>query len=42
MSVANVSTGIYVRGAATKVEGRILCLTFDASGRLLWAGNDKV
>uniref|UniRef100_A0A1B6CKI7 WD repeat-containing protein 55 homolog n=1 Tax=Clastoptera arizonana TaxID=38151 RepID=A0A1B6CKI7_9HEMI len=37
----NVSTGIYPRGGSSKMGGRVLSLAFDASGKMLWAGNDK-
>lgn len=42
VEVLNISTGIYPRGGSSKVGGKILSLTFDASGQVLWAGNDKV
>ncbi|KAG8236566.1 hypothetical protein J437_LFUL017022 [Ladona fulva] len=41
VAVLNISTGIYPRGGSSKVGGKILSLTFDAAGRLLWCGNDK-
>ncbi|XP_046408769.1 WD repeat-containing protein 13-like [Ischnura elegans] len=41
VAVLNISTGIYPRGGSSKVGGKILSLTFDSSGRLLWCGNDK-
>ncbi|KAJ9591246.1 hypothetical protein L9F63_002211, partial [Diploptera punctata] len=41
VEVLNVSTGIYPRGGSSKLGGKVLALTFDASGQLLWAGNNK-
>uniref|UniRef100_A0A1B6KAF4 WD repeat-containing protein 55 homolog n=1 Tax=Graphocephala atropunctata TaxID=36148 RepID=A0A1B6KAF4_9HEMI len=41
VQVLNVSTGIYPRGGSSKLGGRVLSLACDASGQLLWAGNDK-
>lgn len=42
MQVLNISTGIYLGGGSSKVAGRVLCLTFDSSGHILWAGDDRV
>lgn len=42
VQVLNISTGIYPRGGACKMGGRVLSLAFEASGQMLWAGNDKV
>lgn len=42
VQVLNVSTGIYPRGGSSKLEGMVLALACDASGQLLWAGNNKV
>jgi hypothetical protein len=42
VEVLNVSTGIYPRGGSSKLGGKVLALTFDASGQILWAGNNKV
>ncbi|XP_054271670.1 WD repeat-containing protein 13-like [Macrosteles quadrilineatus] len=41
VQVLNVSTGIYPRGGSSKMGGKVLSLAFDASGQLIWAGNDK-
>ncbi|PNF16687.1 WD repeat-containing protein 13 [Cryptotermes secundus] len=41
VQVLNVSTGIYPRGGSSKLEGMVLALACDASGQLLWAGNNK-
>jgi len=42
VEVLNVSTGIYARGGSSKLGGEVLALACDASGQLLWAGNNKV
>lgn len=39
--VMNISTGKKVKGGSSKLTGRILALSFDAPGRLLWAGDDR-
>lgn len=41
VEVLNVSTGIYARGGSSKLGGEVLALACDASGQLLWAGNNK-
>ncbi|XP_021919906.1 WD repeat-containing protein 13-like isoform X2 [Zootermopsis nevadensis] len=41
VEVLNVSTGIYPRGGSSKLGGKVLALACDASGQLLWAGNNK-
>lgn len=38
----NISTGHYPKGGTSKVAGQVTALTFDTSGRSLWAGDDKV
>lgn len=38
--VVNISTGKKVKGGSSKLTGRVLALSFDAPGRLLWAGDD--
>lgn len=38
--VMNISTGKKVKGGSSKLTGRVLSLSFDAPGRLLWAGDD--
>lgn len=40
IAMANVSTGRFLKGSS-KLGGNILSLASDASGTLLWAGNDK-
>lgn len=39
--VMNISTGKKVKGGSSKLTGRVLALSFDAPGRLLWAGDDR-
>ncbi|KAG8506960.1 WD repeat-containing protein 13 [Galemys pyrenaicus] len=39
--VVNISTGKKVKGGSSKLTGRVLALSFDAPGRLLWAGDDR-
>lgn len=38
----NISTGHYPKGGTSKVAGQVTALTFDSSGKTLWAGDDKV
>lgn len=42
MCVLNVSTGMYPKGGKLKIGGQILSLAVNSSGRIIWAGNDKV
>jgi hypothetical protein len=30
-----------LQGGTSALAGRVLCLAFDVSGRLLWAGDDR-
>uniref|UniRef100_A0A4W3H127 WD repeat domain 13 n=1 Tax=Callorhinchus milii TaxID=7868 RepID=A0A4W3H127_CALMI len=39
--VINISTGKKVKGGSSKLTGRVLSLSFDAPGRILWAGDDR-
>ncbi|XP_069785255.1 WD repeat-containing protein 13 isoform X3 [Narcine bancroftii] len=39
--VMNISTGKKVKGGSSKLTGRVLALSFDAPGRILWAGDDR-
>ncbi|XP_051865048.1 WD repeat-containing protein 13 [Pristis pectinata] len=39
--VMNISTGKKVKGGSSKLTGRVLSLSFDAPGRILWAGDDR-
>ncbi|XP_064415361.1 WD repeat-containing protein 13 isoform X1 [Latimeria chalumnae] len=39
--VVNISTGKKVKGGSSKLTGRILSLSFDSPGRILWAGDDR-
>ncbi|CAM5131526.1 unnamed protein product [Natator depressus] len=41
LHVVNISTGKKVKGGSSKLTGRVLALSFDAPGRLLWAGDDR-
>ncbi|XP_064477690.1 WD repeat-containing protein 13-like [Ornithodoros turicata] len=41
VQVVNISTGIYLKGGSSQTTGRVLCMTFDPSGKLLWAGDDR-
>ncbi|KAJ8036890.1 WD repeat-containing protein 13 [Holothuria leucospilota] len=41
VQVLNVSTGKTARGGLGKLPGRVLCLTCNDTGNLLWAGDDK-
>lgn len=41
LHVMNISTGKKVKGGSSKLTGRVLALSFDAPGRLLWAGDDR-
>lgn len=41
LHVVNISTGKKVKGGSSKLTGRVLSLSFDSSGRILWAGDDK-
>lgn len=38
----NISTGHYPKGGTSRVAGQVTALTFDASGKTLWTGDDKV
>ncbi len=42
MKVFNVSTGKAVKNGSCKTAGPILCMTFEPTGSLLWAGDSKV
>lgn len=37
----NVSTGKVLKGGSSKTAGAVLCLTFEASGLQIWAGDSK-
>lgn len=39
--VMNISTGKKVKGGSSKLTGRVLSLSFDAPGRILWAGDER-
>lgn len=39
--VVNISTGKKVKGGSSKLTGRVLSLSFDSAGRILWAGDDR-
>ncbi|XP_061470295.1 WD repeat-containing protein 13 isoform X3 [Rhineura floridana] len=41
LHVVNISTGKKVKGGSSKLTGRVLSLSFDSPGRILWAGDDK-
>jgi len=41
VQVLNISTGIYAKGGSAKMAGKVLALTFDSSGKILWAGDDR-
>uniref|UniRef100_A0A131XSU7 Putative wd repeat-containing protein 13 n=1 Tax=Ixodes ricinus TaxID=34613 RepID=A0A131XSU7_IXORI len=41
VQVLNVSTGIYLKGGSSQTTGCVLCMTFDPTGKLLWAGDDR-
>ncbi|KAK3854623.1 hypothetical protein Pcinc_038914 [Petrolisthes cinctipes] len=41
VQVLNISTGHYPKGGTSRVAGQVTALTFDASGKTLWAGDDK-
>uniref|UniRef100_T1JHG3 Uncharacterized protein n=1 Tax=Strigamia maritima TaxID=126957 RepID=T1JHG3_STRMM len=41
VQVLNISTGIYCKDGLVKMSGKVLALTFDSSGKILWAGDDK-
>lgn len=41
MQVINVSTGKGVKGGSGKVTGGVMALTFDPTGHILWAGDDR-
>ncbi|XP_077491431.1 WD repeat-containing protein 13-like isoform X2 [Amblyomma americanum] len=41
VQVLNISTGIYLKGGSSQTTGCVLCLTFDPTGKLLWAGDDR-
>ncbi|KAK7051132.1 WD repeat-containing protein 13 [Halocaridina rubra] len=42
VQVLNMSTGHYPKGGTSKIGGQVTALTFDVSGKTLWAGDDKV
>ncbi|GBP34949.1 WD repeat-containing protein 13 [Eumeta japonica] len=42
VAILNVSTGIYPRGGSSILGGRVLSIACESSGRMFWAGNDKV
>ena len=42
VQVLNMSTGHYPKGGTSKVAGQVTSLTFDSTGKTLWAGDDKV
>lgn len=41
LHVVNISTGKKVKGGSSKLTGRVLSLSFDSPGRILWAGDDR-
>lgn len=41
LQVVNISTGKKTKGGSSKLTGRVLSLSFDAPGRILWAGDDR-
>src|SRR4029434_6957644 len=41
LQVVNISTGKKVKGGSSKLTGRVMSLSFDAPGRILWAGDDR-
>ncbi|KAG5836381.1 hypothetical protein ANANG_G00254030 [Anguilla anguilla] len=41
LQVVNISTGKKVKGGCSKLTGRVLSLSFDAPGKILWAGDDR-
>ncbi|KAG7270541.1 hypothetical protein CRUP_025143 [Coryphaenoides rupestris] len=41
LHVVNISTGKKAKGGSSKLTGRVLSLSFDAPGRILWAGDDR-
>ncbi|XP_046581880.1 LOW QUALITY PROTEIN: WD repeat-containing protein 13-like [Haliotis rubra] len=41
VQVMNMSTGKGYKGGSSKVTGRVHCLAFDSSGRILWAGDER-
>ncbi|CAL1540519.1 unnamed protein product [Lymnaea stagnalis] len=41
VQVMNMSTGKGYKGGSSKVTGRVNALTFDGSGHILWAGDER-
>ncbi|XP_077979808.1 WD repeat-containing protein 13-like isoform X2 [Glandiceps talaboti] len=41
VQMLNVSTGKCVKGGQCKASGKVLCMSFDPTGKLLWTGDDK-
>lgn len=41
VQVVNISTGKKVKGGCSKLTGSVLSMSFDAPGRILWAGDDR-
>ncbi|XP_041364617.1 WD repeat-containing protein 13-like [Gigantopelta aegis] len=41
VQVMNMSTGKGYKGGSSKVTGKVYCLAFDASGKILWAGDER-
>ncbi|XP_058873476.1 WD repeat-containing protein 13 isoform X2 [Acipenser ruthenus] len=41
LHVVNISTGKKVKGGSSKLTGRVLSLSFDSPGKILWAGDDR-
>lgn len=39
--MANVSTGIFAKQGCI-IGGKVLCITTDINGKIIWAGNNKV
>lgn len=37
----NISTGKKVKGGSSKLTGRVLTMSFDSAGRILWTGDDR-
>lgn len=41
IQILNVSTGIYAKEKISNESGKVLCLSFDCFGKILWAGDSK-
>jgi len=42
LQLLNISTGIYPRSGSCKMGGKVLSIAWEATGTVVWAGNDKV